>query len=97
MLNVFNAPVKFAFFMRMRMRMRMRVRMRMRMEDDSEDEDEDESEDEDVDEDETRRGSPVDRRPSSDEVPTIGKFHTFSKIAVTFGSIMRPCKHTHHP
>ena len=63
----------------------------MRMEDDSEDEDEDEdeSEDEDVDEDETRRGSPVDRRPSSDEVPTIGKFHTFSQIAVTFGSIMQ--------
>ena len=32
----------------------------------------------------TRRGSPVDRRPSTAEAPPIGKIHPFSKMAVTF-------------
>ena len=31
----------------------------------------------------TRRGSPVDCIPSTDEAPTIGKSYLFSKIAVT--------------
>ena len=33
---------------------------------------------------ETRRGSPVDRRPSTAEAPPIVKIHPFSKMAVTF-------------
>ena len=33
---------------------------------------------------ETRRGSPVDRRPSTAEAPPIAKIHPFSKMAVTF-------------
>ena len=32
----------------------------------------------------TRRGSPVDCRPSTAEAPPIGKIHPFSKMAVTF-------------
>ena len=32
----------------------------------------------------TRRGSPVDRRPSTAEAPPTGEIHPFSKIAVTF-------------
>ena len=31
---------------------------------------------------ETRRGSPVDCRPSTAEAPPIGKIHPFSKMAV---------------
>ena len=37
----------------------------------------------------TRRGSPVDRRPSTAEAPPIGKIHPFSKKAVTFEPLMR--------
>jgi hypothetical protein len=32
----------------------------------------------------TRRGSPVDRRPSTAEAPPIGKIHPFRKMDVTF-------------
>ena len=32
----------------------------------------------------TRRGSPIDRRPSTAEAPPIGKIHPTSKMAVTF-------------
>ena len=32
----------------------------------------------------TRRGSPVDRRPSTAEAPITGEIHPFSKMAVTF-------------
>ena len=32
----------------------------------------------------TRRGSPVDRRPSTAEAPPTGEIHPFSKMAVTF-------------
>ena len=32
----------------------------------------------------TRRGSLVDRRPSTAEAPPIGKINPFSKMAVTF-------------
>ena len=31
----------------------------------------------------TRKGSPFDRKPSTDEAPPIGKIHPFGKIAVT--------------
>ena len=34
--------------------------------------------------DKTRRGSPVDRRPSTAEAAPIGKIHPFSKMAITF-------------
>ena len=37
----------------------------------------------------TRQGSPVDRRPSTDEAPPIGKINPFSKMAVTFEPLMR--------
>ena len=37
----------------------------------------------------TRRGSPVDCRPSTAEVPSMGKIHSFSKTAVTLESVMR--------
>ena len=37
----------------------------------------------------TRRGSPVDRRPSTAEAPPIGKIYPFSKMAVTFEPLMR--------
>ena len=37
----------------------------------------------------TRRGSPVDHRPSTDEAPPIGKTRPFSKMAVTFEPLMR--------
>ena len=36
----------------------------------------------------TRRGSPVDRRPSTVEAPPVGKIHPFSKIALTLESVM---------
>ena len=36
----------------------------------------------------TRRGSPVDRTPSTAEAPLIGKIHHFSKMAVTFEPLM---------
>ena len=32
----------------------------------------------------TRRGSPVDRRPSTAEAPPKGEIHPFSKMAITF-------------
>ena len=32
----------------------------------------------------TRRGSPVDRRPSTTEAPQRGEIHPFSKMTVTF-------------
>ena len=32
----------------------------------------------------SRRGSPVDRRPSTAEAPPTGEIHPFSKMAVTF-------------
>ena len=32
----------------------------------------------------TRRGSPVDPRPSTAEAPPTGKIHPFSKMAITF-------------
>ena len=35
----------------------------------------------------TRRGSPVDGRPSTDEAPLIGKINPFSKIAVTLNQL----------
>ena len=37
----------------------------------------------------TRRGSPVDHRPSTAEAPPTGKIHPFSKMAVTFEPLMR--------
>ena len=37
---------------------------------------------------ETRRGSPVDRRPSTAEAPPIGKNHQFSKIAASLEPVM---------
>ena len=37
---------------------------------------------------ETRRGSPVDRRPSTAEAPPIGKIRHFSQTAVTFEPLM---------
>ena len=36
----------------------------------------------------TRRGSPVDRRPSTAEAPPIGKIHPFSKIAITLEPVL---------
>ena len=36
----------------------------------------------------TRRGSPVDRRPSTAETPPIGKIRHVSKMAVTFEPLM---------
>ena len=32
----------------------------------------------------TRRGSPIDRRPSTAEAPPIGEIGPFSKMALTF-------------
>ena len=37
----------------------------------------------------TRRGSPVDRRPSTAETPPLGKIHAFSKMAITFEPLMQ--------
>ena len=37
----------------------------------------------------TRRGCPVDRRPSTVEAPPIGEIHPFSKMAVTFEPLIR--------
>ena len=37
----------------------------------------------------TRRGSPVDRRPSTAEAPPKAKIHPFSKMAVTVEPLMR--------
>ena len=37
----------------------------------------------------TRRGSAIDRRPSTAEAPPIGKIYPFSKMAVTFKPVMR--------
>ena len=37
----------------------------------------------------TRRGSPIDSRPSPAETPPIGKIHAFSKIAVTLEPLVR--------
>ena len=39
-----------------------------------------------------RRVSTVDRRPSTDEAPPIGKTHPFSKITITFEPVMRLSK-----
>ena len=36
----------------------------------------------------TRRGSPVDRRPSTAEAPPIGKIHPFCKMAITFDPLI---------
>ena len=36
----------------------------------------------------TRRGSPVDRRPSAAEAPPVGKIDPFSKMTVTFEPLM---------
>ena len=36
----------------------------------------------------TRRGSPVDRRPSTAEAPPIGKLYPFSKMAIAFEPLM---------
>ena len=36
----------------------------------------------------TKRGSSVDRRPSTDEARPIGKIHPFSKMAITFEPLM---------
>ena len=36
----------------------------------------------------TRRGSPVDRRPSPAEVSPIGQIFPFSKMAITFEPLM---------
>ena len=38
---------------------------------------------------EIRRGSPVDRRPSTAEAPPRGEIHPFSKMAVTFEPLIR--------
>ena len=35
------------------------------------------------------RVGPVDRRPSTDEAPPLGKIHLFSKIAVTLEPVMQ--------
>ena len=36
----------------------------------------------------TRRGSPVDRRPSAAEAPPVGKIDPFSKMTVSFEPLM---------
>ena len=36
----------------------------------------------------TRRGSPIDRRPSTAEAPPRGKIHPFSKMTVTFDPVI---------
>ena len=40
-------------------------------------------------EEKTRRGSPVDRRPSTAEAPPKGQIYPFSKMAVPFEPVMR--------
>ena len=37
---------------------------------------------------ENRRGSPIDRRPSTDEAPPIGTIHPFSKITITLEPVV---------
>ena len=37
----------------------------------------------------TRRGSPVDRRPSTAEAPPMGQIYPFSKMSVTFEPVMQ--------